>query len=372
MPSIHPNARCARPAGLFAAVIITLVVPGSVLASTPLGTVGGTEAPPETNPMAQLLDLLPVLAVLVGVVVLVVGLAWLVARIGGPAVAAASSPGSVEPKRPGPVIATVLPILVASGALVVGVLGGRSFANERSMGGLGGAIGEGILIAVLAVVLIALVAIGLIALGLRHGHMSRAIGTTLAAAGLVAIGTLGGNATAAATGGVYVEPIVLTSSGQARLDLQAGSAPFAAQEAGRTDCESVPDGQSVARVTALDLGELGTGTLRAMLYLSTDPSNATPVEFFIDGADLPDGSAQLSWAGSGQAGELGSGGTSGKLTFSNLTLSDPAAKPDPGASAASPTVPGWPVAISGSLTWTCQPWGAPPAHGVAPPPSVAP
>jgi hypothetical protein len=145
-----------------------------------------------------------------------------------------------------------------------------------------------------------------------------------------------------------------------------------AKDAGRAECRSVPDSSSAAEITALDLGELGSGTLRAMLGLSAGPSATVAVEFFIDGADLPEGSAQLSWTGSAQASSMSAGGTSGKLTFSNLALSDPAAKPDPAASAASAVATGWPASISGSLTWSCQPWATPPVDGVAPPASLAP
>lgn len=379
---IAPHEQTRRPAAhrarllILSALAIALVVPGSVLADTPLGTAGGTGAAPQDGPIGQLLSiatgLVAMLAGLAVAVAVVGGIAHLVARIGGPIVAPISTGDAAEPRRSRAAVGATLSVLVVAGAAVVGVLVGRAAAFQSSAGGLGGAIGAGILISGLVVAVVCLVLIGLIATKIRHGHPSRAIGTTLAAAGFVAIGAFGGNATAAATGGVFHEPIVLTAPGQTRLALQAGAFPFVARDGGRADCRSVPDGQAVADVMALDLGELGSGTLRATLGLAAEPSNATRVELFIDGADLPEGSPQLSWSGPAQVGEISTGGASGTLTFSDLAGSDPAAKSQPGASASSSVLPGWPATISGSLSWTCQPWGTPLPGGVPPPPSVAP
>jgi len=168
------------------------------------------------------------------------------------------------------------------------------------------------------------------------------------------------------------EPVVLAAAGQTQVELQAGAIPFVARDGGRADCRSVPDSQTVADITALDLGELGSGTLRAMIGVPVQLSDGATAELFIDGGDLPEGSPQLSWSGPVQVTELGAEGASGKLTFTSLGLANPASKPDPASSVLTSAAPGWPATISGSLSWTCQPWATPLPDSVAPPPSVAP
>lgn len=296
------------------------------------------------------------LAALVAALGVVIGLAFAVARIGSPPVGPASASGPAEPKRPRSAIGMSLSVLVAAGACILGVLAGRAIAYQRSLGGLGEFVDAVVLTFLVILGVVGLVLIGLFATKIRHGQISRAIATTLAAAGLLAAGTVGGNATSSASGGLYHQPVVLEAAGQTHFELEPVVVPFVAKDPGRAACSSVPDGRTVAAITALELGKLGSGTLRATLSLTAQAPDRATAEFFIDGADLQEGSIAPSWSGSVKVTEIGVDGASGKLTFSGLEVSNPAAKPDSGSSAVRSTAPGWPASLSGSLSWTCQPW----------------
>jgi hypothetical protein len=356
-------------------VSAAILAPASVLADTGPGPTGPPMAEPEVSLLRSLLGVVVPLAMIAFALAVVIGvviaLASLVARIGGPAVVPTSAPGSIEPKRSRSPIGTTLSVAVAVGACIVGVLAGRAIAYQGSVGGFG-AVDAAVLAMFVIVAVVGLALIGLIATKFRHGHVSPAIGTLLAAAGLLAVGTLGGDATAASTGGLHHEPVVLTAPGQTRVELQAGAIPFVARDGGRADCSSGPDSQAVADITALDLGELGSGTLRATIGLPAQTADGATVELFIDGGDLAEGSMQPFWSGPVQVTDLGADGASGMLTFMDFELANPATKPDPGSSATASAVPGWPATISGSLSWTCQPWATPLPDSVAPLPSVAP
>lgn len=138
--------------------------------------------------------------------------------------------------------------------------------------------------------------------------------------------------------------------------MQAGELAFTPRVGGEAVCVSVPDGQAVEGITALELGELGSGTLRAMLRLPADDPDGATAEFWIDGGDLPEGSLQPFWNGSARITEIGSDGATGKLIFNALAgVNDPALK-GPESPAATPVASEWPSTISGVLGWTCQPW----------------
>lgn len=246
-------------------------------------------------------------------------------------------------------------VLVAAGACIVGVVAGRGIAWWGSVSEFGG-ITAAVLSFFVIVGVVGLSLIALIALKIRHDHMNRAIVTIFSAAALLAIGTIGGRATAGFTGGTYHEPVVLETMGATQIDLQPGVVPFVAKSGGRADCQSVADGRTVGSITALELGELGPGTLRAMIGVPATASDGAAAQFFIDGGDIPDGSVQPFWSGPVQISDLGATGASGTLTFTNLTVSDPAAKPDPGASVVPNAPSGWPATISGVVSWTCKPW----------------
>jgi hypothetical protein len=135
--------------------------------------------------------------------------------------------------------------------------------------------------------------------------------------------------------------------------------PFVARVAGVAMCDSVPDGQAVSSITALDLGDLGSGTLRAHLSLAPEGSDSdgATVEFWIDGGDLAEGSVQPSWNGPVRITEIGPDGATGTLTFTNLeaTSNDPALK-GPESPAAPSGAGQWPSTISGVVGWTCEAW----------------
>jgi hypothetical protein len=162
---------------------------------------------------------------------------------------------------------------------------------------------------------------------------------------------------------------VLEARGITHIQMPAGTSPFAARVGGEARCRSGPDSRAVAGVTALDLGELGSGTLRATVGLPSQGSGTATAEMFIDGGDLPDGSFQPFWSGPANVTESGGQGATGSLTFQDLRL-----EADPGAAKAGETGPpadtgGWPASLSGTLSWSCGPWADPAASLVPPSPS---
>jgi hypothetical protein len=194
--------------------------------------------------------------------------------------------------------------------------------------------------------------VSLIATKLRHGKPNLAIWTILSAAGLLAVGAIGGSLTAAATGGLYQAPLVFSATGETRTELTVGTMPFVGQEAGRAECRSVDNGSAVAMVNALEVGRLGAGTLRATVSLAGTGSDGAMAEFWI--ADVPDGTIQPFWRGYVQVIESSADGASGRLAF-DLPLAEDA--PPKGDAATTPSATSaWPPAISGTLSWSCQPW----------------
>lgn len=241
-------------------------------------------------------------------------------------------------------------IFIGIGATLVGGLVGREIARENSVYSMfGGMIPTLFLLAAVG----ALGLIGLIALAARRGHPTFPISAMLIAAGTLAAGAVGGNVTARATGGTYVAPVVLEASGT--MTLAMPDAQFVVRLSASARCESTPDGQTVADVFGPDLGELGPGTLRGSITLAGHGSDPASAAFFIDGGDLPDGSSQPFWSGPVRVSDLGLAGTSGVITFSGLGRDpDPALKP--GSSAPPVSAGAFPDALSGTVTWACQPW----------------
>ncbi len=247
--------------------------------------------------------------------------------------------------RRSPRMAVVLWLAIGGTALVVGVLTGRAIAYVASLGGFN-SISAAILTVLLVSAVLGLGLIALIATKLRQGDVSRAITMVLAAAGLLATGALGGHATAAAFGGTFRAPVVLEAPGEANVRLDRGMSSFVASGASAAECRSVADETNVAEVTALDLGELGSGTLRATVSLSASMPRAARAEFWIDGGDLPEGADQPFWSGSALLIELSADRSQGRLVFDGL----PRAVEQGGAPGA------WPRALSGEMTWSCLPW----------------
>ena len=158
-------------------------------------------------------------------------------------------------------------------------------------------------------------------------------------------------------------PVVLEAMGATRGVVIRATMPFVAKDGGPARCQSAPDSQAVARVTALELGELGSGTLRATLGLAVQASAAASVELFIDGGDLPEGSFQPFWTGLFNVTASHGDGTSGTVTFSGLKL-----EADAGSKPGMSPLPGlglWPATLAGTLSWSCEPWTIPLPSGAA-------
>jgi hypothetical protein len=279
----------------------------------------------------------------------VIGLAIVVARIGESADGAARAPESRS------TTSRAISVVLAIGAVVVGVVLGRGIAYEASHRELG-VIGAAVLMMSVIGVVVAMAAVALIATKIRHGHGSRAIATILAAAGLLAASAFGGGVTARALGGTYHDPVVLDALGETTFALDPGALPFVARVSGRADCRSEPDGQTVVDMTALDLGELGPGTLRAMVSLPIQASEPATAEFFIDGGDLPDGSVQPFWRGPVLVATISTDHASGQLAFDGLTREIDQKMPTPESSVAIAAANAWPSTLSGQLTWSCRRW----------------
>jgi hypothetical protein len=271
-----------------------------------------------------------------------------------------SSPPPVEPRSRGlrlasrtrSLLARCVSLFVLIAAIGFGIYLGRAIAYYGSLGDLGGILAVGVLRFVLIAPVVGLVVVGLIATKLRHGKPNLAIWTILTAGGLLTVGAIGGSVTAAATGGLYQAPLVLSATGETRTELTAGTMPFVGQEAGRADCRSVDNGRAVAMVTALEVGRLGAGTMRATLSVAGTGSDGATAEFWI--ADVPDGTLQPFWRGYVQVIDSSANGASGRLAFDLPRAED--APPKGGASAVPAATSAWPPAISGTLSWSCQPW----------------
>ena len=164
-------------------------------------------------------------------------------------------------------------------------------------------------------------------------------------------------------------PVILTASGTTDATASGEGLAFTATASGSATCGSRPDQLLVGGVTALDLGTLGDGTLRAHWEVPTGGVASTTIEAFIDGADLADGAFQPFWSGPARLTVVLQDGTSGTLAFGPLTIEpDPALKPGETARAG---VVEWPAALSGTVRWSCAPWPTP-AFSAAPPPSGRP
>jgi hypothetical protein len=346
MPSLR-WIRYATRATWLAIAAAAVALPTAALAATPQGTTGGPDPEPGRSILDGVLAVAPAIAGIAGAIGIVVVIGMVVAGIGGPADPNARSTASW--RRSG--------FLAMAGiVLVIGVLGGRAIAYGLSQGGFS-ILGAGVLIALFGAAVIGLAAIGLVALRIRHGHLSQAVATVLSAAAILATGTIGGGATAAATGGVYRDAVVLRSAGEATLRLDTrGVLPFAARAASSVACDSEPDGRTVVGITALELGELGPGTLRGTVRLPVAPSDMPTAEFFVDLGDLPEGSIPPSWSGRVLVTAMGADRASGRLAFDGLALLIPDKMPDEQSAAAIAVGKAWPTTISGEMSWSCQPW----------------
>jgi hypothetical protein len=254
---------------------------------------------------------------------------------------------------------------------VVGVLAGRSIASSLSRGGLDGTLGAAFLLYGVVFAAVALVAAGGLVAWRGKAVRTRAGRPWFLAAAVLAVGAVVGNLTAPLLGGTYHEPVALSASAAVHLQLEATSMPFAAKDQGLAECRSEPDGRVMVGLSALDLGELGPGTMRAGLTLAPAGATTATLALFLDGGDLVEGSARVSWSGTASVAAMVADHGSGQLTFRDLPLLSEAGKPAQDPAASAPTY-AWPASLSGQLSWTCQRWAPPRSAGDPPPPSVGP
>lgn len=327
-----------------------LAWPGMALAATPEGTTGGSGIVPGPDPMGAVLEILVWVVLIAVSVAILVALGYGVAHIGARRTATEAAGAEQPASRAG---RTTI-VLIAAVAAIIGVLVGREIAHAQSVGGFGGIIGAAILTGCVIAAVIALVFVGLIATKFRHGHVSSAIASILAAAALLTVGTIGGGAAASAFGGLYHEPVILEARGTTTIAMRSGGDAFVARDGGVAWCHSTPDGRAVGSLTALELGELGPGTLRADLdFWGPRPDQARGT-FFIDGADIPDGASQPSWNATIVITGTAPDGASGSLTFDARAQAGDGK--DPGGSVGAPATAAWPATIAGTISWACGSW----------------
>jgi hypothetical protein len=229
--------------------------------------------------------------------------------------------------------------------LIGGIAVGRGYAWSQSVGGLNAAAGG---------VVFGLAAIAVLVFGLAAAAVERVIGAprgsggraTRAAIVALIVGIVAGYATAAATGGTFVEPIVRESAGTMNAAITSPTATFRPKSASPATCGSIADGDAVESVTALDLGELGDGTLRAFVVIEAE--TRVGLELFIDGADVEDGFPP-SWIGAGAVTTRSPDGLAATIAFEDLRVVTDPKLPTP--------APAWAGALSGSLRWACEPFG---------------
>jgi hypothetical protein len=235
-------------------------------------------------------------------------------------------------------------VVIVLGSLVGGIALGRNHAWNQSVGGMTAAFG-GIVFAIAAgAMLVFGIAAAVAERIFRAPRGSSGRATKVAVAGLV-VGGLLGYGTAAATGGTYREPVIRESAGTTNAVITTPSDGFVPTADGPATCRSVSDGDAIGEVTALDLGQLGNGTLRA--FATIESETGVRLELFIDGADVADGAAP-SWTGLASVGSRSMDGLAATITFDGLALVTDPKLPLPAAA--------WPRALSGSLGWGCDPF----------------
>jgi hypothetical protein len=234
---------------------------------------------------------------------------------------------------------------VAPGALVGGYLT-YQLGYASSQGGLGAALGAAVLLPVIG----GLVVVGFIAgAALQSSRRGRAAGRALIVATVALGATVIAATIAVPTLGLgHRDPVTLQARGSAALSL---SEPIGFEPApgNPARCSSLPGQRVVGAVFAEGLGELEGASLRGTI---SPPSSGQEgmLELFVDGADVPGGSAQPFWHG--RASFTGAAdGTSGTATFDRLALQVDSDLPGAGIA--------WPAVLAGEITWACDPWRDP-------------
>lgn len=261
--------------------------------------------------------------------------------------ATAAPAGRLSRFVPSSTLGRVIFAIVALGGLAAGIAVGRAYAYSQSVGGLTAAF---------SAIWFGFLLFGLLVFGIVASLVARIVRAPagsgrrlLVLAGVFAFaGVLLGDVTAAATGGLYgqQQPTIYEAAGSTEATIESGSTTFVPRHGGEADCHSAPDSTFVGGIIALDLGELGPGTLRAIFEVPTNAAQ-THVEIFIDGADVGPDEGQPTWTGSAEVAASGIART-GTITFTNLGLYTDSKLPAP--------VAPWDAPISGSISWECQDW----------------
>ena len=253
------------------------------------------------------------------------------------------NPVDLRPQQePGPTLRWRLALVALIGFLV-GLGAGYQMGYTVSLGGLEGIAAAfiGLMVGVVALVL------GVVGIGAGFGRRwTLRLGAFLAA-GMLVLGTVAGNVAVSAFDLGYKPPVSLQGIGSGSIVLDV--AGFEPTGDGEVTCRSVDDSMDVGSIQFDALGELNGGTLRSWIDLPHPGRGGGFIELIIDGADLPEGSAQPTWSGSVQV-TVTDGGVSGSGSFSALGL-----RLEP--LDAAPTS-GWPATLTGEVTWQCQPWQA--------------
>jgi hypothetical protein len=139
---------------------------------------------------------------------------------------------------------------------------------------------------------------------------------------------------------------VRESVGTINAAITSATATFRPNTDAPATCGSVADGDALGGVTALDVGELGSGTLRA--FVSIESETGVTLQLFIDAADVEDGVAPA-WEGIGIVSARSPDGLMATVTFEDLRLATDSKDPTPSS--------GWAGGLSGSLRWACEPFG---------------
>lgn len=236
---------------------------------------------------------------------------------------------------------TVLTIV----AFVLGVFVGRSIAYQVSRGGFDAGIGAGLWL--YGTIFLILLALGATAIAARIGRkpVGAALRPVLIGAGVLLVGGIAGNLTAAFTGGTYRSPVETGAPGTMTLRLDGQGSAFVPVASSVATCRSLPDSAAVGEITGLALGTLGGRQLRGTVSLPFANAVSARVDLWIDGADLPDGAAQPFWSGPISVSLPSDESTSGVATFDALVLGH-----DPKLPAYTEA---FPETLVGRLEWSC-------------------
>jgi hypothetical protein len=231
--------------------------------------------------------------------------------------------------------------------LIAAVAGGAWLGSmaraAASSGGLGFVNGV-VAMALAGLILIVLALFAVVSARQRDGAGGPAARATVLAGFVFAASFGGGWAVVALVRGP--DPVQLEAAGM--VDLTIDGLPGYTRNAGASStCRSPFGFETVQEVTAGAAGSIGADPM--YISLTMIPEQYPGIEPGIVVSMQPAlGEFAPQWTGGTSelvAGVIG--GTSGRVTFSRLTL-------EGNASGGAP--PGWPLEVSGELAWSCQDW----------------